>query len=145
MTRDAPVARGVPFDYEALPGRVVFGRGSSLTALAGVLDDLGVERALVIGSASELGRAPGVTAALAGRIAATFSAVRQHVPAEVAASVRAVAAEHNVDALVAIGGGSTTGTAKIVALATGLPKLPIANPRPVGEGDIRRLLHAAYA
>jgi maleylacetate reductase len=44
-----------------------------------------------------------------------------HVPVEVAERARAVAAEHEADALVCVGGGSTTGLAKAVALTTGLP------------------------
>jgi hypothetical protein len=44
-----------------------------------------------------------------------------HVPVEVAERARAVAEEHGVDVLVSVGGGSTTGLAKAVALTTGLP------------------------
>lgn len=47
--------------------------------------------------------------------------VVMHVPVEVAERARAVAGEQHVDALVCIGGGSTTGLAKAVALTTGLP------------------------
>jgi maleylacetate reductase len=43
------------------------------------------------------------------------------VPVEVAEQARAAAAEHDVDALVCLGGGSTTGLAKAVALTTGSP------------------------
>jgi alcohol dehydrogenase class IV len=44
-----------------------------------------------------------------------------HVPIEVAERARAAAAEHDVDLLVSIGGGSATGLAKAVALTTGVP------------------------
>ena len=44
-----------------------------------------------------------------------------HVPVEVADRAREAAAQHNVDALVSVGGGSTTGLAKAIALTTGLP------------------------
>ncbi len=47
--------------------------------------------------------------------------VVMHVPVEVAERARAAAAEHDVDVLVSVGGGSTTGLAKAVALTTGLP------------------------
>ena len=47
--------------------------------------------------------------------------VVMHVPVEVAERARRVAAEHGVDVLVSVGGGSTTGLAKAVALTTGLP------------------------
>src|SRR4051794_8383043 len=44
-----------------------------------------------------------------------------HVPVEVAERGRAVAAERAVDLLVCVGGGSTTGLAKAIALTTGIP------------------------
>jgi maleylacetate reductase len=47
--------------------------------------------------------------------------VAMHVPVEVAERGRAVAAERAVDLLVCVGGGSTTGLAKAIALTSGLP------------------------
>ena len=44
-----------------------------------------------------------------------------HVPVAIAERARDAAAEHRVDVLVSVGGGSTTGLAKAVALTTGLP------------------------
>jgi maleylacetate reductase len=44
-----------------------------------------------------------------------------HVPVEVAERARRVAVEHEIDAVVCVGGGSTTGLAKAVALTTGVP------------------------
>jgi alcohol dehydrogenase class IV len=44
-----------------------------------------------------------------------------HVPLVIAQRARAAAREHDADLLVSVGGGSTTGLAKAVALTTGLP------------------------
>jgi alcohol dehydrogenase class IV len=44
-----------------------------------------------------------------------------HVPVEVAQRARDAARDHDVDALISIGGGSATGLAKAVALTTGQP------------------------
>ena len=44
-----------------------------------------------------------------------------HVPVETADKARQVAANNDIDLLVSIGGGSTTGLAKAVALTTGIP------------------------
>jgi maleylacetate reductase len=41
-----------------------------------------------------------------------------HVPIEVAQKARAAAAEHDIDLLVCIGGGSTTGLAKAIAMTS---------------------------
>ncbi|GIE28065.1 maleylacetate reductase [Actinoplanes italicus] len=47
--------------------------------------------------------------------------VIMHVPVEAAARARAFAAANDADVLVSIGGGSSTGLAKAVALTSGLP------------------------
>jgi maleylacetate reductase len=99
------------FTYSALPGRVVFGAGVARTRLR---DEL-AGRVLLIAGEPELELAR----SLAGDTYATFSEVRQHVPVEVAH--RAAAAAEGADVLLSVGGGSTTGTAKAVALETGLP------------------------
>jgi maleylacetate reductase len=109
------------FEYGALPVRVIFGLGSADRKLAGVVDDLGARRALVIVTEPEEPLARRLVAPFAERVAGMFTDVRPHVPVAVAEAARAAAARHGADALISIGGGSTTGTAKAVALTTGLP------------------------
>src|SRR3954468_11480537 len=60
--------------------------------------------------------------------------VAMHVPVEVAERGRAVAAERAVDALVCVGGGSTTGLAKAIALTTGLPIVAVPTTYAGSEG-----------
>jgi alcohol dehydrogenase class IV len=107
------------FTYDALPGRVVFGAGSARTGLLGEVDAFGAHRILVIAAEPELDLARELTRPFADRIASWFTAVRPHVPVEVADAARQQAA--GADLVLCIGGGSTTGTAKAVALTTGLP------------------------
>jgi maleylacetate reductase len=109
------------FLYEALPGRVVFGPGSARRELVGAVAALGVERLLLIAAAPEAALADELAAALGQRVVGRFDGVRPHVPVEVGAAAVAAAREAGVDAVLSVGGGSTTGTAKAVALATGLP------------------------
>jgi maleylacetate reductase len=110
-----------PFVYDALPGRVVFASGSSRTRLAEEVDRLGVHRLLLIATVQERPLAEELAAVLGDRVVGVFDEVRPHVPNEVAESARATASELRADALLSIGGGSTTGTAKIIALETALP------------------------
>jgi maleylacetate reductase len=107
------------FTYSALPGRVVFGTGAARTRLAGEVERLGARRVLLIAAEPERELAERLTTALP--VAGRFGEVRPHVPVEVAERARAAAAEAGADALLSVGGGSTTGTAKAVALETGLP------------------------
>ena len=114
-----------PFARDTLPGRVVFGAGVARTALAGEVARLGVSRLLVIPSGSEQSAARELFAPLADRIAGTFTGVRPHVPVEVADAARKQAASVGADAVLSLGGGSATGTAKAVALTTGLPVIAV--------------------
>lgn len=109
------------FVYDALPGRVVFGRGASTRQLAAEVERLGCERVLVVAAEPERDLARRLVAPLGHRVAATFEEVRAHVPVEVAQRARAAAREARADGLLCIGGGSTTGTAKAIALEQPLP------------------------
>lgn len=113
------------FVYESLPSRVVFGAGSSRTRLADEVAALGLSRVMLIAAEAETALAEQLSASFADRIVVRFTNVRPHVPDTIAAEAREVAAANDVDGLVSIGGGSTTGTAKIVALTTGLPILAV--------------------
>ena len=113
------------FTYQALPGRVVFGAGTARTQLAEELRRVPAHRVLLVVSAAKRSLATELTAPISELIAATYPGVRPHVPLEVAEEARALAAETGADAVLSIGGGSTTGTAKAVALTTGLPVIAV--------------------
>jgi maleylacetate reductase len=108
------------FDYDALPGRVVFGAGRARRELAGEVASLG-RRAVLIATEREAALALDLLAPLGDAFVATFTGVRPHVPIEVAEAATVLASDTDADVLVSVGGGSTTGTAKAVALRTGLP------------------------
>jgi maleylacetate reductase len=115
---------GREFSYQSLPGRVVFGAGVARTRLAAETERLGVSRVLLITA----GRAPlarELAAPLRDRLVGVFTGVQPHVPTEVAGAARQAAAGAGADALLSVGGGSATGTAKAVALTTGLPVIAV--------------------
>lgn len=113
------------FVYSALPGRVVFGAGASRARLADEVDGLGAQRVLLIATEQERPVAEELSGVLDDRVVAVFTDVRPHVPVEVARTARAAAREAGADLLLSIGGGSTTGTAKAIALETRLPILAV--------------------
>lgn len=109
------------FEYDALPGHVVFGAGSARTRLIEALDRVGAKRVLLVAGGAEAALADRLTDPVSDRIAGRFTEVRQHVPTETALAARRAADEAGADAILSIGGGSTTGAAKAIALTSGLP------------------------
>ncbi len=113
------------FVYDALPGRVVFACGAARARLSAELDRLQANRIVLIAAEAELPLAEELAAPLGERVVSTFAGVRPHVPVAVAEQVRALVREARADALLSIGGGSTTGTAKAVALEQPLPIIAV--------------------
>lgn len=111
------------FVHETLPQRVRLASGEAAPAVAEELAALGAQRVMVIASAREADLAATVTAGLP--VALTHDEVVMHVPVEVAERARAAAADAGVDAILTVGGGSTTGLGKAVALTTGLPLVAV--------------------
>lgn len=113
------------FRYAALPGRIVFGAGTARTELVPELDGLGASRVLLVTTPSARARAEELTRPLGGRMVAVFDEVRPHVPVPVAEAARSLARSAGADLVLSVGGGSTTGTAKAVALTSGLPVVAV--------------------
>jgi alcohol dehydrogenase class IV len=109
----------VDFEHQSYRQRVVFGAGAARTRLAAEVDRLGARRVLLVAAPSARELTPELTAGLP--MAGHVDEVRMHVPVEVADAARQRAGESGADLLLAVGGGSATGTAKAVARATGLP------------------------
>jgi maleylacetate reductase len=114
----------LPFVYEALPSRVVFGVGS-FEKLPEEIEKLGVTRALVLCTPEQHALGAEIAARLGARSAGVFDRAVMHVPLEVAEAARNAARRLHVDCCVAVGGGSTTGLAKAIALTSKLPILAI--------------------
>jgi alcohol dehydrogenase class IV/protocatechuate 3,4-dioxygenase beta subunit len=108
------------FTYSAGPARVVFGSGT-LTSLADEVRALGASRVLLIGG----GRRALAVAPLGSLLVAEFDGAVMHTPVDVTEKALTVLREHEVDCLVAVGGGSAIGLAKALALRTDLPQVVV--------------------
>ena len=111
------------FDHVTLGQRVLFGTGKAAANLAAEVARLGARRVMVIASDFETEMARAVAADI--EVALWHHDVVMHVPIEVAEKARAAAAEHGIDLLVCVGGGSTTGLAKAVAMTSHLPIIAV--------------------
>lgn len=115
----------VDFEYETLPQRVVFGAGRR-HSLADEVRRLLVSRVFVIADTPD-GRliADDLADESGFEVAAIWHEAVQHVPETLAERARAAVTDARADAVVTIGGGSSTGLAKAIALTHGLPIIAI--------------------
>jgi len=104
-----------PFTYTAAPARVVLGAGA-LQHLGREIEALGARRALVLSTPEQAASARHVADLLGERAAGIYAEARMHVPIETARGAREAARRLGADCAVAIGGGSTTGLGKAIAL-----------------------------
>lgn len=110
--------------FEISKIRAVFGAGSR-GELSRELDLAGFKRALIIADPSQRTIAAAAAAEIGVRCAGIYDKVAQHVPVEVASAGAAHARSVNADCTVSIGGGSSIGLAKAIALEISLPIIAI--------------------
>lgn len=112
------------FIFNGQPSRVVFGVGA-LKHLPREIEALGATRALILSTPEQAKQAQAIADMLGSRAAGIFPRAVMHVPIETAREAREVARELGADCAVAVGGGSTAGLGKAIALDSGLPILAI--------------------
>ena len=112
------------FTYEALPARVVFGTGT-LEQLPDEVARLGAQKALVLSTPGKRALAEDAARRLGEGVAGIYDQAVMHTPVEVAEAARAAARQRGADCYVAVGGGTTIGLAKAIALETGMPIVAI--------------------
>jgi maleylacetate reductase len=109
-----------PFTYDQLPGRIVFGAGR-LAEVGAEVERVGGRRVMLISDWAAAAAASTVTGQLGSRLALPWDEVAQHVPVELAERARSEATAASIDCIVCIGGGSSTGLAKALALSHAVP------------------------
>jgi maleylacetate reductase len=110
------------FVYNGLPTRVVFGFGTS-ARVGEETRRIGVQRPLVLSTPEQKNDAQTLAAKLGMDVAGVFSGATMHTPVEVTEHALQVVTETKADGLIALGGGSTTGLGKAIALRTDLPQI----------------------
>ncbi|KIJ30521.1 hypothetical protein M422DRAFT_187040 [Sphaerobolus stellatus SS14] len=115
-----------PFIYSANPSRVIFGSGT-LKQVVSEVQRLGIKRPLVLSTPEQSRHADRVEELLKGAdgIDSTgqFNNATMHTPLEVTLEAMKIIEENRIDGLIAIGGGSTIGLGKAIALRTDLPQI----------------------
>lgn len=113
------------FVVDPIGTKVVFGSGRFSSHLVPEVDELGFSRVLLVGSSSSRPLLEAAKQQLTTRSVAVFHESRQHVPGEVVDSVVPLVTENGCDGILAIGGGSAIGAAKVAALKTGLSLIAV--------------------
>ena len=112
------------FAYSGSPAHIVFGEGKSATAGEWV-ETLGCSRALVLSTPQQKADAEILAARLGPFAAGVFAGAVMHTPVDVTEKAMDVVRQTNADCVVSLGGGSTTGLGKAIALRTDLPQIVI--------------------
>jgi alcohol dehydrogenase class IV len=112
------------FIYRANPARVVFGAGT-IGRVPSELDLLGVRRALVLTTPAQEADGKALVRRLGEQAAGLFAGAAMHTPVTVTEAALRAVSDVGADGLVALGGGSTTGLGKALAIRTGLKHLAV--------------------
>ena len=112
------------FVFAGIPTRVVFGHGT-LARAGDELARLGRCRALVLTTAEQAGQGAALAQALGDRAAGQFAGAVMHTPVAVTEQAVQAFRAAGADCVVALGGGSTTGLGKAIAVRTGADQLVI--------------------
>jgi len=115
-----------PFTYNTNPSRVIFGSGT-IKQIGEEVKRLGIRRPLILstpGQAKHATKIEELLAAVSGiESAGQFNKATMHTPLDVTLEALKVVEDRQVDGVIAIGGGSTIGLGKAIALRTGLPQI----------------------
>ena len=112
------------FIYNANPSRVLFGSGTS-AQLAEEISAMGCSRALILSTPQQADLAEKTCIDIGPLATGVFTEAAMHTPVAVTCEALKTAEQTTADCLVPVGGGSTIGLSKAIALRSGLPQIAI--------------------
>ncbi len=112
------------FEYNGLPAHVVFGY-NTLDSVRAEVEKLGVKRAIVLTTPEFEDKGKQIADLLGSISAGVYPCAKMHTPVAVTEDAMAFFQARKADGTVAIGGGSTIGLGKAIALRTDCPQLVI--------------------
>lgn len=112
------------FEYNANPGRVVFGSGT-LQKLPEEIARLNLKAPLVLSTPQQVNQAETVQNVLKDAVAGIFSEATMHTPTHITDKAVEYALTQKADSVISIGGGSTIGLGKAISFRTGMPHICI--------------------
>jgi maleylacetate reductase len=110
--------------YRPLPADITFGWGS-FAQLPKTVANADLNNVIVLCTPGHRDLADRAAALIGSRCAGVYPGARMHVPSDVVAAALEQAEKAYADGYLAVGGGSTVGLGKALALRTGLPLLAV--------------------
>ncbi|TGD42594.1 maleylacetate reductase [Pseudotabrizicola sediminis] len=104
--------------------RVRFGAGIR-AAVSEEMDNLGVSRALILTTPQQSDMADEFANYCGAKAVGRFTGAAMHTPVDVSEQATDLARRLGADVLISVGGGSTTGLGKAIALRTDLPQIVV--------------------
>ncbi|KAI6773119.1 hypothetical protein HG530_004077 [Fusarium avenaceum] len=107
------------FEYIANSPQVIFGKGT-LAQIPSLVEKLGINSVMILSTPEQTDIAQRVAEILGTVAVSTFSGATMRTPTHVTESALSQAKESRVEGIVSVGGGSTIGLGKAIAVRTGL-------------------------
>jgi hypothetical protein len=112
------------FTFPGLTTRVIFGAGT-LAQVADEVQRLGHARALILSTPHQADQAQSLADTLGPLTAGVFAGAAMHTPTDVTETAVAAFTDSGATCVISLGGGSTTGLGKAIAVRTGADQLVI--------------------
>lgn len=113
-----------PFVFAGLPARVIFGAGT-IARVGEEVERLGHRRALVLSTAHQASEGDALHKDLGALGAGLFAEAAMHTPTDVTERALKTFRASGADCVVSLGGGSTIGLGKAIALRTGADQVVV--------------------
>ena len=116
-----------PFEYNANPGRVIFGSGS-IKKLPNEINRLGLKSPLFLSTPQQVSQAEEIQKIVSDASitpAGVYTQATMHTPSHITEDALSFVKTKSADCVVSIGGGSTIGLGKAISVRTGLPHICI--------------------
>ncbi len=112
------------FTFPGISTRVIFGRGT-IAQTRYEIERLNHKKALILSTPHQKAEAEALAAELGGLSAGVFAGAVMHTPTDVTQTALAAFKASGATAVVSLGGGSTTGLGKAIALRSGADQIVI--------------------
>src|SRR3982750_2874342 len=112
------------FRHQSFSQVVLFGHGRR-AELPALIAELGFDRCLVLSTPDQRGDADTLAELLGSACVGVLADATMHTPVDVSDAAAAHARDVDADSTIGIGGGSTIGLGKAIALRTGLPQVAV--------------------